>query len=71
MILNEPECEMTSTLDGANPFSWVGIHENEIENEGVWAERFNAKQTAIKMQIVFIKLNNQVVYLCAWLPCQH
>ena len=71
MILNEPECEITSTSDGANPFSCEGMQEKDIEYEGVWAERFNAKQTAIKMQIVFIKLSNQVVYLCAWLPCPH
>ncbi len=54
MILNEPECEITSTSEGANPFSCEGMQEKDIEYEGVWAERFNAKQTAIKMQIVFI-----------------
>ena len=71
MILNEPECEITSTSEGANPFSCEGMQEKDIEYEGVWAERFNAKQTAIKMQIVFIKLSNQGVCLCVWLPCPH
>jgi hypothetical protein len=36
----------------------VGIHENEIKKEGVWAEKFNEKHAAIRMQIVFIKLSN-------------